>query len=195
MRLLARLRRNGKCEARLLTYPSHGYTDHGITHKGLCNHRGTNCVTDGVADGVGVPTHAWLSQGRTFPAVYTVGCEANRLRGGGVVAIDTTQLAYLAGLNHEDTRIAVGTERAFLMALDGSCRTPIAGYAHKGEDGKMKFSGLVAKPDGSVAYRCSAEGEWNYEAGEKLGFAEGTKLKEQAGEEFFEGLKVDNNWG
>jgi len=108
---------------------------------------------------------------------------------------DERQLGYLAGLNHEDTRIAVGTERAFLTALDGSCRTPIAGYASKGEDGKMTFSGLVAKPDGSIAYRCSAEGEWSYEAGEKLGLAEGAKLKEQAGEEFFEGLKVDNNWG
>jgi hydroxymethylbilane synthase len=29
---------------------------------------------------------------------------------------------YLAGLNHEDTRVAVVTERAFLQALDGSCR-------------------------------------------------------------------------
>lgn len=34
---------------------------------------------------------------------------------------------YLAKLNHEDTRVAVVTERAFLAALDGSCRTPIAG--------------------------------------------------------------------
>jgi porphobilinogen deaminase len=51
----------------------------------------------------------------------------------------------------------VGTERAFLTALDGSCRTPIAGYASKGEDGKMTFSGLVAKPDGSIAYRCRYE--------------------------------------
>jgi hypothetical protein len=48
--------------------------------------------------------------------------------------------------------------------------------------------------DGNWAAR-SAEGEWSYEAGEKLGLAEGAKLKEQAGEEFFEGLKVDNNWG
>jgi hypothetical protein len=56
---------------------------------------------------------------------------------------------YLAGLNHEETRVAVVCERAFLAALDGSCRTPIAGYAHKGEDGKLHFKGLVARPDGS----------------------------------------------
>ena len=33
----------------------------------------------------------------------------------------------LGELNHEDTRIAVECERAFLTALDGSCRTPIDG--------------------------------------------------------------------
>jgi hypothetical protein len=59
----------------------------------------------------------------------------------------------------------------------------------------MKFAGMVAKPDGSVSSTCAAEGEWSCEAGEKLGFAEGSKLKEKAGAAFFEGLKVDNNWG
>jgi hypothetical protein len=37
--------------------------------------------------------------------------------------------AALAALNHEETRLAVVCERAFLAALDGSCRTPIAGWA------------------------------------------------------------------
>lgn len=40
---------------------------------------------------------------------------------------DNAAQKYLAGLNHEETRIAVVCERAFLTALDGSCRTPIAG--------------------------------------------------------------------
>lgn len=40
---------------------------------------------------------------------------------------DTATQEYLARLNHEETRIAVACERSFLMALDGSCRTPIAG--------------------------------------------------------------------
>lgn len=38
-------------------------------------------------------------------------------------------LEYLRTLSHEDTRLAVVCERAFLAALDGSCRTPIAGLA------------------------------------------------------------------
>mmetsp|Transcript_10742 Transcript_10742/g.22358 ORF Transcript_10742/g.22358 Transcript_10742/m.22358 type:complete len:400 (-) Transcript_10742:266-1465(-) len=107
---------------------------------------------------------------------------------------DERQEKYLAALNHEDTRIAVVTERSFLAALDGSCRTPIAGYARE-VDGKMVFDGLVAQPDGTQCFTCTETGEWNAEAGVALGKAAGDKLKEQAGEKFFEGLKVDNNWG
>src|SRR5690606_32598063 len=37
--------------------------------------------------------------------------------------------ALLEPVNDRPTYDAVSCERAFLMALDGSCRTPIAGYA------------------------------------------------------------------
>ena len=65
---------------------------------------------------------------------------------------DSSALSYLAALNHEDTRIAVVCERAFLEALDGSCRTPIAGYARK-EGDKLVFDGLVASEDGKTVLR------------------------------------------
>lgn len=55
----------------------------------------------------------------------------------------------MASLNHEETRLAVACERAFLETLDGSCRTPIAGYASKDENGDCIFKGLVASPDGT----------------------------------------------
>lgn len=58
------------------------------------------------------------------------------------------QEEYLASLNHEETRLAVSCERAFLAALDGSCRTPIAGLAEKDAEGGCRFRGLVASPDG-----------------------------------------------
>ena len=58
------------------------------------------------------------------------------------------QANYIASLNHEETRLAVACERAFLLTLDGSCRTPIAGYAYKDDDGNCIFKGLVASPDG-----------------------------------------------
>ena len=36
--------------------------------------------------------------------------------------------------------MAVECERSFLTSLDGSCKTPIAGYCHK-VDGKLEFRG------------------------------------------------------
>ena len=43
------------------------------------------------------------------------------------------------------TRITA--ERAFLAALDGSCRTPIAALAELDAD-RLRLRGLVASPDG-----------------------------------------------
>ena len=61
----------------------------------------------------------------------------------------------LGALNHEDTRLAVVCERAFLAALDGSCRTPIAGLAQRGAGGGLAFRGLVAAVDGSQIFQTS----------------------------------------
>src|SRR5689334_7482199 len=57
----------------------------------------------------------------------------------------------LARVDHEETSTAVACERAFLGALDGSCRTPIAGHATISGDA-VKFRGLIARPDGSAAH-------------------------------------------
>ena len=65
------------------------------------------------------------------------------------VRFSQLQASYIASLNHEETRLAVACERAFLLTLDGSCRTPIAGYASRDEDGNCIFKGLVASPDGT----------------------------------------------
>ena len=64
---------------------------------------------------------------------------------------DDSAAAYLATLNHEDTRLAVVCERAFLTALDGSCRTPIAGYARKdagGTDARAAAGAAAPPPPG-----------------------------------------------
>lgn len=54
----------------------------------------------------------------------------------------------LAPIAHKNTKTAVDCERAFLRVLDGSCRTPISGYALI-ENGSIFMRGLIAKPDGS----------------------------------------------
>lgn len=61
---------------------------------------------------------------------------------------DPTMINYLNSLNHKDTKVCVDCERAFLKALDGNCRTPIAGQASI-TDGVLNFKGFLSKADGS----------------------------------------------
>jgi len=96
---------------------------------------------------------------------------------------DAKSLKYIEALNHEETLICVNCERAFLEALDGNCKTPIAGQA-KIVDGKLAFRGLIAMPDGSFKYEIEKEG--SVEDGVKIGRSAGEELKAQAGDKFFE---------
>ncbi len=73
--------------------------------------------------------------------------------GQGAVGItaradDARARTALALVLDADTGHAVEAERAFLRVLDGSCRTPIAGLARV-EAGRVKFRGMVLRPDGS----------------------------------------------
>jgi len=66
-------------------------------------------------------------------------------------ANDAETRAALAPLLDEATALALTAERAFLAALDGSCRTPIAGHATV-KDGGLGFHGQVLKADGSEVW-------------------------------------------
>jgi hydroxymethylbilane synthase len=90
--------------------------------------------------------------------------------------------AMLAAINHVPTAQALACERAFLAALDGSCRTPIAGYATIAGEG-LAFSGLVIAPDGRRAHGVSSEG--SVKDAPELGRAAGEKLRRDAGAHFF----------
>jgi len=57
----------------------------------------------------------------------------------------------IASLNHAETHIAITAERAFLRALDGSCRTPIAALAEV-INGELNFRGEVIAKDGSIRF-------------------------------------------
>jgi hydroxymethylbilane synthase len=56
----------------------------------------------------------------------------------------------LKPLNHVDTEMAITAERAFLAALDGSCRTPIAAHV---DLETLDFVGEVLTPDGQKKWR------------------------------------------
>ncbi len=91
--------------------------------------------------------------------------------------------ALLEAVNDRPTYDAVSCERAFLMALDGSCRTPIAGYALCDGD-HLRFSGLILTPDGQKEYSVELEGA-RARAG-SLGRQAGERVRIAAGPGFFE---------
>lgn len=79
--------------------------------------------------------------------------------GQGTVAIearedDTATRNLLSAINDVATSTSLLAERAFLSVLEGSCRTPIAGYAEIA-GGDLHFRGLVMRPDGSESHETS----------------------------------------
>jgi hydroxymethylbilane synthase len=74
----------------------------------------------------------------------------------GVVGIETREddpdiRDMIAEIDDAETHLASACERGFLAALDGSCRTPIAGLAEV--DGLMaRFRGQVLTADGSKSW-------------------------------------------
>ncbi len=97
-------------------------------------------------------------------------------------ADDDRILALLAPLNDATTATCVAAERGLLAALDGSCRTPIAGHAVlKGED--LHLRALVLRPDGSEALETERRGSAADAA--TLGRDAGQELRRRAGPDYF----------
>lgn len=98
--------------------------------------------------------------------------------GQGAIAITTREndaatRALVEEIVDPDTTVALACERAFLAVLDGSCRTPIAGYAALA-GGTLRFSGLVLSPDGQETVETTLEGQADTAAA--LGRAAGEDL-------------------
>lgn len=63
----------------------------------------------------------------------------------------------LEPINHGESATAMACERAFLAALDGSCRTPIAGHARL-DDGRLHFRGETLTLDGKKVFTAERVG-------------------------------------
>lgn len=63
----------------------------------------------------------------------------------------------IKAVDDEQTAVAIACERAFLKELDGSCKTPIAGFARI-ENGRLLFRGETLTPDGSQVFTAEREG-------------------------------------
>jgi hydroxymethylbilane synthase len=107
--------------------------------------------------------------------------------GQGIVALEARQTdgqtrARLSAIDAPDVGVALLAERAFLMVLDGSCRTPIAGHATIAA-GRVSIRGFIAKPDGSLIFETAREGATSDAAA--LGHDAGHELRRRAGDGFF----------
>jgi len=100
-------------------------------------------------------------------------------------ADDAATRALVATIAEPDTATALAAERAFLEVLDGSCRTPIGGYATVSADA-IRFRGIIVKPDGTQAFEVLREGR--REDAAALGADAGRELKQRGGPDFFAGL-------
>jgi hydroxymethylbilane synthase len=107
--------------------------------------------------------------------------------GQGAICVETRigddrMQRLLAAVHHRETGIAIACERAYLAALDGSCRTPIAGHAAI-SGGSIAFHGMILATDGSLVHETRVEGSPHDAAA--IGTEAAARLRQQAGERFF----------
>jgi len=96
-------------------------------------------------------------------------------------AADAELPLLLAPLHDPATAACVGAERAMLAALDGSCRTPIAGLATIDAD-RLTLEALLLSHDGGAERRGHASGA--VADAQKIGGELGQRLRRDAGPEF-----------
>lgn len=96
---------------------------------------------------------------------------------------DTRMERLVAPLNHPPTEYCVRAERAFLAALDGSCRTPIAALAEISPDGDLRLRGQIVKPDGTQLFEAVRTG--TLADASRIGFDAGIELRARGGDDFF----------
>jgi hydroxymethylbilane synthase len=83
--------------------------------------------------------------------------------GQGIIGItvradDTELRELLTAIENPEAKAVATAERALLMWLDGSCRTPIGGHARLLPNGELHLTGLVARDDGSFLLKRSLQG-------------------------------------
>jgi hydroxymethylbilane synthase len=107
--------------------------------------------------------------------------------GQGIVGVtvredDVELRELLAAIEDPEARAVSMAERGLLAALDGSCRTPIGGYARLVE-GELRLTGLVAREDGSFLLKAEIHG--SPRDAEALGRALGDELRAKSPSDIF----------
>lgn len=98
---------------------------------------------------------------------------------------DRRMAELLSAIADQQAAIAATAERAFLAALEGSCRTPIAALARLDRN-TLYLEGRLLSPDGRTCFAARREGAADQAA--SLGREMGLALRAQAGEDFFQAI-------
>ncbi|MFZ3580640.1 hydroxymethylbilane synthase [Loktanella sp. DJP18] len=122
-----------------------------------------------------VPHHA-ISADDMLPAIAqgAIGIERR--------ANDNRAAEMLAAIHDAATGHRLAAERSLLLALDGSCETPIAGLADL-EDGNLRLRGEILREDGTRVLSDDMTGP--IADGPQMGREMAAKLLERAGPGFF----------
>lgn len=113
--------------------------------------------------------------------------------GQGIVGVtvreaDVELREMLAAIEDQEAKAVATAERALLAELDGSCRTPIGGYAQllpvvAGGAPELHLVGLVAREDGSFLLKKEISG--SAEDAEALGHELGQQLRKDSPSDIF----------
>jgi len=90
----------------------------------------------------------------------------------------------LAPLNDADTALCVAAERAYLAQLEGSCRTPIAGFAQL-EGARLRMRGEILSTDGQRVHVADIAAIADLEAAASLGEQVARTILDAAGPDFY----------
>jgi len=100
---------------------------------------------------------------------------------------DTEINQRLSPLHCSKTALEVTAERAYLSALDGSCRTPIAAHAAVRQDEILMHAQLLSL-DGQQLFERHESCNANSNAAETMGADMGAQIRDEAGAAFFAAL-------
>ena len=113
--------------------------------------------------------------------------------GQGVIGIecresDVRTRRLVGTLQHEPTHVCLSAERAFAARLEGSCQSPVAGFAELRE-GRVHLRGLVGEPDGTRIFADEISGPVSEAA--LLGHRLAQKLLEAGAGPLLDALRAD----
>jgi hydroxymethylbilane synthase len=113
--------------------------------------------------------------------------------GQGIIGIecrsdDARNIDYVRALNDSQAWQCCAAERAFALRLEGSCQSPIAGFATLSGE-QLQLHGVIGSPDGSEMYRGSHQG--NVSDAEAIGVRLAEELLKNGADQLLERLRQE----